>query len=156
MATYFLDTSAVVKRQVAETGHAWVEALCRPGAGHVIVISELAIVEVIASYCRMVREIPPRLSVANRDRLIARFQQHVRRRYVVVQINRAVVTRATSLCRTHPLRAYDSVQLACALIKRDDDLASGLPAPIFVCADTVLLGAAAAEGLGTENPNAHP
>ena len=156
MATYFLDTSAVVKRQVAETGHAWVEALCRPGAGHVIAISELAIVEVIASYCRMVRETPPRLSMPNRDRLIARFQQQVRRRYVVVQINRAVVTRAASLCRTHPLRAYDAVQLACALIKRDDDLASGLPAPIFVCADTMLLGAAAAEGLGTENPNTYP
>ncbi len=31
MATYFLDTSAIVKRYVpAEQGHSWVVALCLP------------------------------------------------------------------------------------------------------------------------------
>lgn len=156
MATYFLDSSALVKRQVAETGHAWVKALCRPRAGHTIVIAEMALVEVTASFCRMVRDTPPRLSLANRDRLIARFQQQVRRRYVVVQINRAIMTQAAALCRVHPLRAYDAVQLASALAKREDDVGAGLPAPIFVCADTTLLQAAAAEGLAIENPNLHP
>lgn len=156
MAIYFLDTSALVKRQVAEAGHTWVKALCRPTAGHTIVISELALVEVVSSLCRMVRETPPRLSTVNRDRFIARFQQQVRRRYVVVQINRATIIRAAALCHAYPLRAYDAVQLASALTRRDDDLAAGLPAPIFICADIALLGAAATEGLLVENPSAHP
>ena len=156
MAVYFLDTSALVKRQVAEVGHVWVKSLCRPGARHTIVISELAEVEVIASFCRMVRETPPRLMPTNRDRFITRFRQQVRRRYVVVPVDRAIISRAADLCRTHPLRAYDAIQLACALPRRDDDLAAGLPAPAFVCADTTLLAAAAAEGLAIENPNSHP
>lgn len=152
----FVDTSALVKRQVAEVGHVWVKSLCRPGARHTIVISELAEVEVIASYCRMVRETPPRLTRANRNRLIIRFRQQVQRRYVVAPVDRGIITRAADLCRTHPLRAYDAIQLACALTRRDDDVADGLPAPTFVCADTALLAAAAAEGLAIENPNSHP
>ena len=66
------------------------------------------------------------------------------------------MTRAAALCRKHPLRAYDADQLACALTRRDDDLAAGLAAPVFICADAVLLGVAAAEGLAVENPTAHP
>lgn len=156
MATYFLDTSALVKRQVPEAGHAWVRALCDRRSGHTIVIAAAALVEVVASLSRMPRETPPRLSVASRDRLIARFQQHVRRRYLVVELNRTVLLRAAALCRTHPLRAYDAVQLACALTRRDDDLAAGNPAPIFVCADANLLAIAQAEGFTVENPNTHP
>lgn len=156
MATYFLDTSALVKRQVPEAGHTWVRALCDRRSGHTIVISEVAFVEVVASFSRMVRETPPRLSIANRDRFIARFQQHVRRRYLVVDLNRTVLMRAATLCRTHPLRAYDGVQLACALTRRNDDLAAGNPAPIFVCADANLLVVAQAEGFIVENPNGHP
>lgn len=156
MASYFLDSSALIKRQVAETGHTWVQTLCQPRAGHTALMAEIALVEVIATFCRMVRETPPRLSLSNRDRPIARFQQQARRRYVVVLINRAVLTRATVLCRAYPLRAYDAVQFACALTTRDDNRATGLLAPIFVCADTTLLQAAAAEGLSIENPNLHP
>jgi predicted nucleic acid-binding protein len=156
MATYFLDTSALVKRQVPEAGHAWVRALCDLRSGHTIVISEAALVEVVASLSRMPRETPPRLTMADRDRLIARFQQHLRRRYLVVELNRKVLMRAAVLCRAHPLRAYDAVQLACALTRRDDDVAMGNPAPIFVCADDNLLAIAQAEGFSVENPNARP
>jgi predicted nucleic acid-binding protein len=156
MATYFLDTSALVKRQVPEAGHTWVRALCDRRSGHAIVISEAALVEVVASLSRMPRESPPRLTIGERDRLIARFQQHVRRRYFIIELNRAVLLRAAALCRAHSLRAYDTIQLACALTKRDDDPATGNPAPIFVCADANLLTVAQAEGLIVENPNLHP
>jgi len=54
------------------------------------------------------------------------------------------------------LRAYDAVQLACALRVRDDAMAIGVMPPIFVCADDALLAVAAAEGLSVENPHAHP
>ena len=156
MAAYFLDTSALVKRHVTEPGHTWVQNICDPANGNVIVISETAIVEVTAGLSRMTRERPRRLSIAHRDRLLAYFERLVTAEYTVVQINRAVITRATTLCRTHPLRAYDAMQLACVLIRRDDDLANGQPAPIFVCADMALNAVALTEGLSSEDPNDHP
>lgn len=155
MASYFLDTSALVKRQVAETGHRWVRSLVHRRAGRTIVISEIALIEVVASLCRMAREQPPRLAVSDRDRLIARFRQHTQRRYEVVALNQTLLLRAGTLCRTHSLRAYDAVQLACALTFRDDEVAAGRPAPTFVCADTTPLTIAQAEGLAVENPNSH-
>ena len=39
MGSYFLDTSAIVKRYVpAEQGYAWVAALCHPAQGHKLFI----------------------------------------------------------------------------------------------------------------------
>lgn len=154
MAEYFLDTSALVKRHVAEPGHAWVQAMCNVHAGNIIVVVEIALVEVVATFSRMVRETPPRLTLTRRDRTIADFEARFQRQYSVVQVGRALLYRAAALCRTYPLRAYDAVQLASALTKRDDNLAAGLVAPTFVCADASLLAVAAAEGLAVENPNA--
>lgn len=99
-------------------------------------ISELALVEVIATFSRMARETPRRISSRRRDQLIADFELFVSSQYAIVDVNRAVLNRAVMLCRKHPLRAYDAVQLASALTRRDDDLAAGLPPPTFVCADT--------------------
>lgn len=156
MAAYFLDSSALVKRHFTEPGHAWVNALCDLAAGHSRVIAETSIVEVIASFCRMARERPRRLSRASRDRLIPIFERLVDSEYAVAQVRRATLTQAAALCRTHPLRAYDAIQLACAQAQRARNLAAGRPSPIFVCADTALLIAAQAEGFAIENPNAHP
>lgn len=125
-------------------------------AGNIIVIAGLALVEVPATYCRMARETPKRISTGRRDRLLANFDEHIQHQYTVVQITHSILTHAAALCRLHPLRAYDAVQLAGALARRNDDLASGQPVPTFVCADAVLLSIAAAEGLAIENPNNYP
>lgn len=156
MATFFLDTSALVKRHVIEPGHAWVRAICIPRAGNTIVVAEIALVEVVATFSRMVRETPPRLTLIRRDRVIATFEARFLRQYTIVQVDRTLLIHAATLCRTHPLRAYDAVQLACALTRRDDDLAAGNPEPIFVSADVNLLAVAASEGLAVENPNSFP
>lgn len=156
MASYFLDTSALIKRYIAEPGHAWVGALCDPAAGHEIHISQIAHVEVVATLCRMVRERPPRLRTRSRDNLIALFRAHLPNDYIITPVTEATFARAADLCLTHPLRAYDAVQLASALAVRDAALAVGVAPPTFVCADVILLGVAAAEGLATENPSAHP
>jgi len=137
VAQYFLDTSALVKR-------------------YAIFVSQLAIVEVGAALSRMAREHPPRLSVADRTLLTARFRRHFRAGYTVVPVTSALLTRAADLCALHPLRAYDAVQLASALGVRDRTVAAGLPPPTFVCADVALLAVAASAGMPTEDPNAHP
>lgn len=157
MARYFLDTSALIKRYVKdEPGHLWIEGLCAAAAGHIVVIAEVALVEVIATFCRLAREAPPRLLMSDRDSLITLFREHdVFQTYTVVTVQRGLLERAATLCLTYPLRAYDAVQLACALQAGDDAAEAGVSQPVFVCADLTLLAAARAEGMAVDNPNQH-
>ncbi len=73
MATYFLGTSAIIKRYIFEPGQAWVLSLCNPAQGHDLYISQAALVEVVAAICRRARE--KSISIAERDRLITVFRQ---------------------------------------------------------------------------------
>lgn len=63
-------------------------------------------------------------------------------RLAAVSVSSAVLERAAELVAGHPLRAYDAVQLACALAARDaiPDCAT------FACFDRALRRAAAAHG----------
>jgi uncharacterized protein len=51
---------------------------------------------------------------------------------------------------------YDALQLAAGVEVDVRYLASGLPAVIFISADTELNVAAMAEGLTIDDPNTHP
>src|SRR5205085_1079426 len=75
------------------------------------------------------------------------FRQDVRQQYNVVRVTATLYTRAGDLCRLHRLRAYDAVQLACALAVRNKLASLGIQALTFVSADTELLAIASAEGL---------
>jgi len=46
MAHYFLDSSGLVKRYIAEAGSSWVQSLCTPDAGNTLYISCITGVEV--------------------------------------------------------------------------------------------------------------
>ena len=155
MGSYFLDTSALVKRYVTEPGSEWVEMRCRPAAENTIIISQATLVEAVATFCRKAREqnISQRISEADRDWNITLFRQDVRQQYNVVRVTSTIYSRAGDLCRLHRLRAYDAVQLACTLAVRSKLAALGIQAPTFVSADTDLLDIASAEGLSIENPN---
>ncbi len=155
MAIYFLDTSAIVKRYVSvEQGHAWIVTLCAPPQGHKLYISQVALVEVVAAMCRKVRE--QSITTSDRDRLIARFRRDIRIDYDLWRVTTATYTFAGNLCCSYKLRAYDAVQLACALHLRDKARTNQVPAPIFVSADDGLINIAIEEGLSVENPNSYP
>ena len=158
MAIYFFDTSALVKRYVTEPGSAWMIAQCQTEADHIITISQATLVEAVATFCRKAREqnLDQRIDEADRDRCIRLFRQDAQRQFTVVRVTATVYTRAGDLCRFHRLRAYDAVQLACALEVRDILAALEIQAPTFVSADAELLNIADAEGLSIENPNIHP
>lgn len=47
MAAYFIDSSALVKRYVAERGSGWVKASVVPTAGNRIYVSRVTSVEVV-------------------------------------------------------------------------------------------------------------
>jgi uncharacterized protein len=154
VSVYFLDTSGIVKRYAIEQGYQWILNLCTPDQHHALYISQAALVEVQASLCR--KERMGTISLADRDTSINNFKRDIRRQYKVVRVTNAIYSAGGDLCRKHKLRAYDAIQLACALAVRDNTLANNRPAPIFVRADNDLLSVATAEGLVTENPNNYP
>ncbi|MFP4439165.1 MAG: hypothetical protein ACLFVO_18140 [Chloroflexaceae bacterium] len=49
MSLFYLDTSAVVKRYVLETGTAWVQACTNPASNTTIIMSEITRVEAAAA-----------------------------------------------------------------------------------------------------------
>ena len=153
MAATYCDSSAIVKRYVVEVGSAWVRRMVARPVHHVLYTAALTEVEVRSALQRLVRE--GRLDTAQAQRLTQRMTQHFTRRYQVIQITRTVVTQAGMVLERHALRAYDAVQLACALTVRRLLHQHGLAPPLFVAADDVLLAAAVAEGFAVENPLLH-
>ena len=156
MGLYFLDSSAIVKRYFQEPGHEWIEALHDPAQGHGLYIAQAALVEGVASICRKARE--QTMPLDERDSTSDDFRRDVQNTYSVWLIDNALYVAAGDLCRSHRLRAYDAIQLACALVVREDVFVAQPsdaepPDFLFVSADIGLLANARAEGFSTENPN---
>ena len=154
MPAVYVDTSALVKRYVGEVGTIWVRRLLARPVRQAIYTALLAQTEVLSALQRKVRD--GTLAVAEAQRLARRVQRHCAHRYRLVAITPARVTQANALVQAHPLRAYDALHLACALAVRDALQPYGLPAPLFITADNVLLAAARAEGFVIDNPLQHP
>jgi predicted nucleic acid-binding protein len=154
MGIYFLDTSAIVKRYCLELGQSWVQDLCNPLQGHALFISQASRVEVVAAICRKAHS--QEISVIERDKFISNFRTDCDRVYGVELVTNGIYTSAGNLCCTYRLRAYDAVQLACALNVHKKSLVKHVPSPIFVCADKRLIEFACAEGLAADNPENHP
>ena len=154
MATaYFVDSSALVKRYVRETGTAWVRGITRRRTSTDIFIALITAVEVASAIARR-RGVT--LSAAQASSLLSRFRKHLAGRYFPSQITPALVSEAMKLANTHRLRPYDAVQLAAALDVYRDWSANRLGAFVFVSADQALNAAATGEGLTVEDPNLHP
>jgi predicted nucleic acid-binding protein len=95
------------------------------------------------------------ISKHKQERTLGLFSKHHQERYAVLRAGDNTIELATELTQQHPLRAYDAVQLATALLLNRSLLADELPPLIFISADDVLCKAARAEGLPAENPNEH-
>jgi predicted nucleic acid-binding protein len=153
MADYFLDTSALVKRHVNETGSRWVKSLVRARASHRLYIARITAVEVISAITR--RQHQGDLSAAQAGAIVGHFRRHLSQRYRVVELTLELFNNAMLLARKHRLRAYDAVQLAAALQIRQIHQETGRGPVTVVSADQPLNTAAAAEGLAVEDPTAH-
>jgi len=150
MTTHFLDSSAISKGYVVEVGSAWIMSLIVPAAGHIIVISQLAIVEVNSVLARKQRF--ALISAADAAQNRADYLLDVKNEYVTIALDDVVLQRASDLVRKYPLRTLDAIQLACAV-----EATVVLHEPhVFDCADNNLLAAAIAEGFATDNPLLHP
>lgn len=154
MASYYADSSVLVKRHVAELGSGWVQALTDATAGHVFITSRCSVVEVASALNRRQRE--GTLSAAHYARISADFAALCATDYQLVDFTEQIVDRAWRLLEQHALRAYDAVQLASAMLTDTALRATGTPALTFLAADDRLLAAARLEGLVVDNPNLHP
>ena len=154
MGIYFLDTSAIVKYYCPELGQSWVRTICNPTQRPSLYISQASRVEVVAAICRKAHS--QTISVIERDKFISKFRTDCERMYSVERVTNAIYASAGNLCRIYRLRAYDAVQLACALSVHRRTLARQAPSPIFICADKRLVEFACTEGLVADNPENHP
>ena len=158
MAFYRFDASALVKYYVAEPGSTWVrQVLDEPDpvssrAHHIILVAEIPRVEVAAGLA--VIERVGRIRRAERDRAYRRFMSQLAHRYAIMPLSTDNFTTAAHLTQQHPLKAYDTIQLATAL-RFPRLLADHQHASTFVTGDTPLIAAAQAEGLLTDNPFDH-
>lgn len=164
-AVYFFDSSALVKRYVDEDGSGWVRAITDPKALNDIHVARVTGAEVLAAVTKRRRE--GDISAAEAARFIADFRHDFARQYLPIEVTGAVVAHAMNLIESHPLKGYDAVQLATALVVSGHLAALGAATPrgavtspsfmlTFVTADNALYRAAIAEGLVVENPHLHP
>ena len=133
----FLDTSAFAKRHVLEEGSDNVVALCRQADN--LIVSVICLPELMSTLSRLVRE--KKLAKADYQKLKADAMADLVD-VDICQITPAILASVVSLLESHPLRAMDALQVACALAVAPDR---------FVSADYRQLAAARKAGLNIVN-----
>jgi predicted nucleic acid-binding protein len=118
LSAFFVDTSALAKRHIIETGSTWVRNWIHPRSGNIIVMSALVIVELSSLLMR--RERSGSISTLRRTRALNNFLLHAESEYLVMELDRDVLTEARSLLIKHPLRALDALHLAPAVVAERD------------------------------------
>jgi predicted nucleic acid-binding protein len=154
MTDYYIDSSALLKRHVNGVGSKWLRRLGVPSSGNLVFTSQVSLIEVYSALNRRVREASISQSAYRRiaRRIVARWATQ----YEIIDLSEEVERQAKRLLATHPLRAYDAVQLASAIAARHTLKKFGASKIIFLAADNRLLSVAQAAGFATANPNDHP
>ena len=132
MKTFF-DSSAFAKRYVEETGSQFVDDLCYNATE--VAVSVICVPEIISSLNRRLRE----KSLSYQNYVI--IKQHLSndvRDAIIVNLIPDVIMMSTKLLESSPLRAMDSLHVACALT---------WGAELFVSSDKRQLTAAKKAGL---------
>ncbi|MBU6359718.1 MAG: type II toxin-antitoxin system VapC family toxin [Chloroflexi bacterium] len=149
MATYFLDSSVVIKRYQIEIGSSWVSAIIE--AGHSILISPITATEVVAALARQGKA--SAVAKARAEVAIHHFQHDCDIFYRVIEAKAEIFTNSIALAETGMLRGCDAIQLSAALFVQNLLLPFDDRGLIFVAADDELVSAAIRYGLQTDNPN---
>jgi hypothetical protein len=152
MTIYYVDSSALLKKYVDETGSAWTRQVLAAPA--VVITAQLALVEIASALNRRVRE--GTVTAHDYARLAGDFRDECRDRFQIITLDQVLVNLSWAVLERHALRAYDAIHLVSALVMDRQWMEARLAAPIFLAADDRLLRAAQAEGLAVDNPNLHP
>lgn len=151
MTIFFLDSSALVKRYISETGSARVRELTSIDGGNIIVVSRTTWVEVSSALARLYRE--GAIGLPDLDDTMRLFSQDWNIQYRVVEFDAEVAGLATDCLFRYSLRAFDAIQLAaCLYLKKAIPVQTDIMLE-FLSADARLLSAAEGENLSVVNPN---
>ena len=148
VATLYLDTSALVKLYVDESGTDTMVALADPKAGNQLAILAFTRVEFRAAIRRRAKL--GDINEADANAALERFAVHLSTLYLVQPLNETVFESACGAIDRHILRAYDGMQLAGCLVL-GTTIGEALEL-LFVSADQALLKAAKTEGLAVIDP----
>jgi hypothetical protein len=110
MAVYFLDSSALVKRYITETGSAWVLGLFDPALDNEIFIASITSVEIIAAITRRSRG--NSISITDAAAIRNQFRSDLSKDYQIVEITEVIINSGMALAESSGLRGYDAIQLA--------------------------------------------
>jgi predicted nucleic acid-binding protein len=136
----YLDTSALLKKYFSEIGSA--EVISGWKVARAIVTSSVTYAEIMASIHRKKRE------ESIRDRIFARIIQSFQQDwngFIRIGVTNDLNEVIDRIVAAHPLRGFDAIHLASALIVRESLTETFL----FACFDTRLLKAAQIQGLDT-------
>ncbi len=141
--SYFVDTSALFKRYVQETGSDIIENIFAAETSRFI--SVITTVEVVSNLRRLVA-LDGVLSEEEFGIVKAMFFQDIaENRLELVDITAATINKSLDICTDQYVTPLDSLQLAAALTMAEK--------PYFVCSDKKLIRLAEAEGLTVIDPN---
>lgn len=136
----YMDTSALLKKYFKERGSNQVVSGWKNADG--IVISSVAYAETVASIYRKKREIGGKAEKL--VRVLNSFQKDWKS-FIRVEVNDNLNQTIDRIVASHPLRGFDAIHLASALMTHEK-----LPEDFyFACFDHRLLAAARMEGLQT-------
>jgi predicted nucleic acid-binding protein len=90
--TYFLDSSALVKRYITETGSNWIRTITQIESQNIIVIARITWVEVISAFSRLNRE--ERITLDELQEIIEILKNDWQTSYQVVEIDKTVIEKA--------------------------------------------------------------
>jgi predicted nucleic acid-binding protein len=156
VTVYFADSNAIAKRYITERGSGWIRKWADPSEGNLIILSELAFVEVQRVFIRLRHEKAIRIQAS--FRLRNDFLIHAQGQYIAIKMDDTLHEEAVHLTRKHQIfcnrviRTLDAIQLACAVrVVR----VFGVATP-FVTSDKKLMAAAEDEGFLIINPELYP
>jgi uncharacterized protein len=154
MAVFYLDTSALVKRYVAERGSGFIRQITDQNSANVTWTASVACVEIVAALYRRVNTGSITLAGALAAEQAFRNDSYALIRTIDVAPN--ILAQAMAFAKIHRLRAYDAIHLASAAEYQRRRRAFNLRPLVFLSADQMLNQAALAEGLLVDDPNRYP
>lgn len=117
-----------------------------------VYMGQIGVVEIAAALSKKVRM--NEISEDDYQSAVLLFLIDVRNEeYFLLPLSDQIIESAVNLTRKYPLRAYDAVHLANAVVLNTTLLEANLPSLVFVASDRILCKAAQDEGLSNINPD---
>ncbi len=148
---YYLDSSAIVKIYIEETGSEWARSLRDRIEMGDILTCEISGAEVFAAFHRRFRA--GDISRDDLQNACQLFRQDFVDFFARIPVTKRIVDAGMQFIQKYPLRGYDAIQLATAVSFLNELQKLNGRLLDFVGADKVLNNAARGEGLTVINPS---